>query len=114
MNDFKVAFDKDEVEDIISYNDIMNYIQRENNKEDSTLWKFQRIVAHQGPLTHRHHNYKNSLYNVCIEWENGETIYKPLAKAIIDYPITMAMYAKDNNLLNTPDWKSHMQEERRS
>ena len=63
MNKFKVVYGKEEVEDIIAYNDIMNYIQREHNKEDGTLWKFRRIVAHQGPLTHRHLNYKGF---VCI------------------------------------------------
>ena len=84
----------------------MNYIQREHNEEDGTLWKFRRIMAHQGPLTHRHPNYKNSMYNVCIEWENGETTYKPLAKTIADDPITLTLYTKENNLLNVPGWKS--------
>ena len=37
MNMFKVVFGKDEVEDIIAYNDIMNYIQREHNEEDGIL-----------------------------------------------------------------------------
>ena len=45
MNTFKVVFSKDEVEDIIAYNNIMNYIQREHNEEDGTLWKFRRIVV---------------------------------------------------------------------
>ena len=96
---------------------MINYIQRENSKEDSTLWKFRRIVAHQGPFNHRHNDYKNSLYNVCIEWGNGDKTYECLAKAIVDDPIMLAMYAKDNNLLDTPGWKSlkpHMQEEKRS
>ena len=100
MNRFRVAFGKDDVEDIIAYNDIMNYIQREHNEEDGTLWKFRRIVAHQGPLTHRHPDYKQCKYNVCIEWENGETTYEPLAKAIADDPITLALYAKEDNLLD--------------
>ena len=59
MTKCKVVFGKEEVEDIIAYNDIMNYIQRENNEEDGILWKFRRIVAHQGPLNHRHHDYKH-------------------------------------------------------
>ena len=56
------------------------------------------------------------MYNVCIEWENGETTYEPLAKAIADDPITMALYAKENNLLNVPGWqrlKKHAKREKK-
>ena len=34
---FKVKYDKDDFEDILTYNDIMNYIQRENAEEDGQL-----------------------------------------------------------------------------
>ena len=53
------------------------------------------------------------MYNVCIEGENWETIYEPLVKTIIDDPITMALYAKENNLLDTPGWKSLKKQARR-
>ena len=53
------------------------------------------------------------MYNVCIEWENEETTYEPLAKAIADDPITLALYAKENNLLNVPGWKSLKKHARR-
>ena len=53
------------------------------------------------------------MYNICIEWENGETTYGPLAKAIADDPITMALYAKENGLLETKGWKSLRKHARR-
>ena len=62
---------------------------------------------HRGEPNHRHCDYKNSLYNICIEWENGETTYEPLAKVIVDDPITMVLYAKENNLLNITGWMLH-------
>jgi hypothetical protein len=40
-----------------------------------------------------------------IEWENGETTTKPLSVLALDDPITCAMYALENNLLDKPGWK---------
>ena len=103
---FKVKYDKDDLEDILTYNDIMNFIQRETTEEDGQLWKFRRIVGHQGPLTHRDKGqYKQCKYNVCIEWENGERSYEPLKSIKASDPITLALYAKENNLLDTDGWK---------
>ncbi|MCP4931232.1 MAG: hypothetical protein GY912_04550, partial [Candidatus Marinimicrobia bacterium] len=75
---FKLKYDTTDVEDIIAYNDVMNYIHRDTTKENGELWKFRRILGHQGPLTRDHVDYKGSKYNVSIEWENGEITYKPL------------------------------------
>ena len=44
---FKVKYDKDDFEDILTYNDIMNYIKRETVEEDGQLWKFRRIVGNK-------------------------------------------------------------------
>jgi len=41
MHDFNVAFDKEQAEPIIMYNDIMNYIQRENNKKTVLCGSFE-------------------------------------------------------------------------
>jgi len=54
MINLKVSFDKKDVEDVIAYNDIIIYISRQANEEDGDLWKLRRVIAHQGPLTHRH------------------------------------------------------------
>jgi len=102
---FKVSFDKEDVEDIIAYNDITNYLSREVNEEDGEFWKFRQVIAHQGPLTHRHPDYIGSKYNVMVEWENGEKSYEPLEKASKENPVVIALYAKDNKLLDTESWK---------
>ena len=40
-----------------------------------------------------------------IEWDTGETTYKPLSLIVQDDPITCAVYANKHGLLNTPGWK---------
>jgi hypothetical protein len=40
-----------------------------------------------------------------VEWETGEITAEPLQIVAADDPVTCAIYAKDNNLLDTPGWK---------
>ena len=40
-----------------------------------------------------------------IEWENGEITSKPLTIIAADDPVTCAIYAKENGLLNLDRWK---------
>ena len=39
------------------------------------------------------------------EWENGEIMSEPLTQIATDYPITCAIYARENGLLHTRGWK---------
>jgi len=105
LNKFKVKYDTTDVEDVMAYNDIMNYIHRDETEEEGYLWKFRRILGHQGPLSQRHHDYKGCIYNVSVEWENGEITYEPVSNMILDDPVTMARYAKDNDLLDQKGWR---------
>ena len=49
---FKLKINKDQAEDIMSYNQLMDYIQKGTDAEEDpdSLFKFRDIVAHQGPL----------------------------------------------------------------
>ena len=60
----------------------------------NVLWKYKRIISHQGPLAHNHPNYKGSAYNVMIEWENGEISAKPLVVVAKDDPMAVAHAAE--------------------
>jgi hypothetical protein len=40
-----------------------------------------------------------------IEWENGETTTEPLTSIAADDPVTCALYAKENPLLDLDGWK---------
>ena len=88
---------------ILSYNQILDYLEQDN--QDETHFKFRNILGHEGPLDKDNPEYKGSLYNVQVEWENGEITFEPLSIIAADDPVTCAMYALDNKLLNLPGWK---------
>ena len=81
----------------------MDYLEKD--KDNNIVWKFKRIVSHQGPLSPTHADYNGSTYNVTIEWENGETTSEPLQVIAKDDPVSCAIYAKENGLLDLPGWK---------
>ena len=104
---FKLKINKDQAEEIMSYNQLMDYIQEGTDAEEDpdSLFKFKDIVAHQGPLESTDPNHKGSKYNVMVEWESGEVTYEPLTLISKDDPITCAVYAKKHDLLDTTGWK---------
>ena len=104
---FKLQISKDQAEEIMSYNQLMDYIQKGTDAEEDpdSLFKFRDIVAHQGPLESIDPDQKGSKYNVMVEWESGEVTYEPLTLISKDDPITCAVYAKKNDLLDTTGWK---------
>jgi hypothetical protein len=80
------------VDEILTYNEILNYIETEENEiqnDTEQLYKFRRISAHQGPLSTSDKDYKGSTYNVLVEWETREATYKPLDLIASDDPITL-------------------------
>lgn len=93
----------DAMEELIAYNEVVDYITRD--EETDIVWKFKRIVAHEGPLNKNDHSYKGSKYNVMIEWENGEKTSEPLSIIAKDDPVTCAIYAREHDLLNMDGWK---------
>ena len=50
---FKLKINKDQAEEIMSYNQLMDYIQKGTDAEEDpdSLFKFRDIVAHQSQLT---------------------------------------------------------------
>ena len=100
---FVCSVNDDQAEEVFTYNQLVDYVSRD--EDNDIVWKFRRIISHQGPLKPGHHDYKGSTYNVMVEWENGEVTAEPLQVIAADDPVTCAIYAKDNNLLNTPGWK---------
>lgn len=87
----------------MTYNEILQYIEKNFNTD--ILWKFKEITTHQGPLNSNHPDYKGSLYNDKIAWENGEITYEPLDMIAKDDLVSCALYAGKNNLLQQPGWK---------
>ena len=103
---FKLKINKDQAEEIMSYNQLMDYIQKGTDGEEDLdlLFKFKDILAHQGPLESTDPNHKGSKYNVMVEWEPGEVTYEPLTLISKEDPINCAVYAKKCDLLDTTGW----------
>ena len=103
---FKLKINKDQAEEIMSYNQLMDYIQKGTDGEEDLdlLFKFKDILAHQGPLESTDPSHKGSKYNVMVEWEPGEVTYEPLTLISKEDPINCAVYAKKRDLLDTTGW----------
>ena len=75
---------------IISYNHVLNYLEKEN-KEDESLYKFRAITGHQGPLKKNDPNYNSSLYKVMVEWDLS-IIAKMMLSPVLHMPRNIAYY----------------------
>ena len=71
---------------IISYNQVLNYLE-EDNQEDDSLYNFRAITDHHGLLKKSDPNYNDSLYNVMVDWKTGEITKEPLSIIGQDDPV---------------------------
>ncbi len=101
---FHCSVNNDQYEEILSYNEILSYIEQQDD-DGTKVWKFCCIMVHEGPLKPSDPSYKRSKYNIMIKWENGEITLEPLTIIAADDPITCTIYAKENGLLNLDGWK---------
>jgi len=97
----------DKYEEVVAYNDMVDYIK--TNDTWDGVWKFRRILDHKC-VTRSDKNYMQCSVNVLIEWESGETSWQPLHRkdkaGIYDCdPVTVAIYACENILLDAKGWK---------
>jgi hypothetical protein len=91
---FKVSLNKDQQEDIITYNKMLEYITKD--KESDITWRFRLIVSHKGPT-------QGSQYDLLIEWENGEMTKEPLKIIAADNQVTCAIYREKMVYWTNPD-----------
>ena len=73
---FKFKIDRDPLDDLISYNQLMEYLEDKTDTgplEDG-LNRFKCIKDHKGPYTSSDPEYNGSSYNLLIEWEPGEHV----------------------------------------
>jgi hypothetical protein len=101
---FKLKYDHNELEDVMLYNEILDYVEWEHNNEDGHHWKFQTILG----LIHTPGGHKDRMgsdYNVKKGWETGAVSVEPLDFLAKDIPVDLAMYAKKHDLLEKEGWK---------
>ena len=104
---FKLKIDGDQLDDLISYNQLMEYLEdnTDTGQLDNELYKFKCSRDHRGPYTSSDPEYLGSSHSLLIEWETGEMTWEPLSNIIASDPYNCAIYAKEHDLLNTPGWK---------
>ena len=96
------------VEELITCNQLLDHLEQaeeQDNSMDQELCRFRAIIGHEGPLKVTDPNWKDSKWNVQIEWETGEITSEPLRVLEADDPITCVAYAKEKNLYNLDGWK---------
>ena len=101
---FKFKFNKDDQENIMSYNDIKDYLSWDTNLYNGENWAFKKIIGRQW-VYQGHPDYKDRSFNLWILWENGEETIEPLKKFAADVLVECVLYAKEKNLLETDGWK---------
>ena len=73
---FKLKIDGDQLDDLISYNQLMEYLEDkiDTGPLEDGLYRFKCIKDHKGPYTPSDPEYNGSSYNLLIEWEPGEHV----------------------------------------
>ena len=75
---FKLKIDGDQLDDLISYNQLMEYLEDKTDTgtlEDG-IYRFKCIEDHKGPYTPSDPEYNGSSYSLLIEWETGEQTWE--------------------------------------
>ena len=67
---FKLKIDGDQLDDLISYNQLMEYLEDKTDTGplEAGLYRFKCIKDHKGPYTSSDPEYNRSSYNLLIEW----------------------------------------------
>ena len=101
---FKIEFEKNTpagkdtfLDNIMSYNDILDYVERETNNEDGDHWRFRKIISHSLLPGKKVKN--RTGIEVQVVWETGATSTESYESLKKDIPVDLAIYAKENNLL---------------
>ena len=100
---FPVSVNEGQYEEVMAYNDIMQHIARD--QDESVVWKYTQLSAHDGPLKQSDPNWKGSSYNMMTNRKNGEISFEPLHIIAADDPVPCATYACENDLLDLRGWK---------
>ena len=104
-----ISYDDDRVEELIAYNELCNLVVEQHDKKASgedKVFTFCQIVEDKGPLKAGDSECNRCCCKVKNEWEDaGITTWEPLTVIGKCDPVTCAVYAKENGLLNKPRWK---------
>ena len=90
---FRCSMGDDKFEELVTYNRMLEWVERDQDKDD-----FFKIVGIED------HKRIQGKWYVLVRWASGTTSWNDLAVTKADDPVTVAMYAKRNDLLDTDGW----------
>ena len=94
---FKCKVGEERFEQILTYNRMLQWC-----KQDKDKGEFFRLVAMEG---HRKQASAKGGWQVLVRWASGLTGWNNLSDTFDGDPITLALHAKKNNLLELPSWR---------
>jgi len=92
-------------EDIVAHNDVVDFIEKDATWDG--VWTFEKILTHQKAKP-GDKNHQGSGTNCLVLWSTAEQTWEPLCNRTgksglwIDDPVTVAICARDNGLLDKP------------
>ena len=95
-------------EEIMLYNELSDLCEHQDKLEmedPERLHTYKQILDHEGPLKQGHTNYKGSMWNVKVQWDDGTITWEPLTIIAKDDPAGVAQYTIKKELLHLPGWK---------
>ena len=99
------------IEEVMNYLHLCDLIERQlraiNTDNDDAIHAFTKILGHDGPFRQGQRKYKGSTWNLLIQWDNGEETWEPRDLIEETDKISVALYARDNHLLDTHGWKKY-------
>ena len=84
--------------ELVEYNEIINQLNAREEDGDG-IWSFKKILNHR-PLKG-----KRNQWEVLVDWDQCNSTWEPLSEMRAADQITLANYAKENNLLDLQGWK---------
>ena len=112
-----LSYDDGRIEELIAYNELCDIVAEQHDREargETDTFTFREVLEHAGPITKRDPRWRGSPYSVKILWEDNSVSWEPLPSMIAADPVTMAVYAKEHGLLNTPGWNKSKSYARRA
>jgi len=95
-------------EEVVAYNDLVDFIEKDTTWEG--VWTFEKILSHK-KVRKGDKDCCGVGTNCLVLWSSGEQTREPphdrsgKSGLWIDDPVTVAICARDNGLLDEPGWK---------
>ena len=95
-------------EEVVAHNDLVDFTKKDTAWEG--VWTFKKILSHK-KVRKGDKDCRGAGTNCFVLWSAGEQTWEPPCDRSgksglwIDDPVTVAIYARDNGLLDKPGWK---------